>query len=63
MYKRGKNKVFFSPLNFFLILRDKVVESFVDECRDISILLLVIIRNPVKLNGFEIEVGEKIRVL
>ena len=34
-----------------------------DEYRDISILLLVIIRNPVKLNSFEIEVGEKIRVL
>ena len=30
---------------------------------NINILLLVVIRNTVKLNNFKIEVGEKIRVL
>ena len=30
---------------------------------NINILLLVVIRNAVKLNNFKIEVGEKIRVL
>ena len=29
----------------------------------VSILLLVVIRNPVKLNSFKIEVGAKIRIL